>query len=132
VVTIERDGSRRANAMHWRKPLVVLIDEGTRSGKEVMAYGLKRLGVPIVGTTSAGAVVAGASYLLPDDSFLYLAVADILVEGRWVVERTLAWLGRCRRLAKDREASVASAEAWIFVAHIRLLTRRLARFCHVS
>jgi carboxyl-terminal processing protease len=82
VVTIERDGSRRANAMHWRKPLVVLIDEGTRSGKEVMAYGLKRLGVPIVGTTSAGAVVAGAAYLLPDDSFLYLAVADILVEGR--------------------------------------------------
>jgi transposase len=51
---------------------------------------------------------------------------------RWVVERTFAWLGRCRRLAKDREASVASAEAWIFVAHIRLLTKRLARFCHVS
>jgi transposase len=51
---------------------------------------------------------------------------------RWVVERTFAWLGRCRRLAKDWEASVASAEAWIFVAHIRLLTRRLARFCHVS
>jgi transposase len=51
---------------------------------------------------------------------------------RWVVERTFAWLGRCRRLAKDWEASVASAEAWIFVAHIRLLTRRLARFCYVS
>jgi putative transposase len=51
---------------------------------------------------------------------------------RWVVERTFAWLGRCRRLAKDWETSVASAEAWIFVAHIRLLTRRLARFCHVS
>jgi transposase len=51
---------------------------------------------------------------------------------RWVVERTFAWLGRCRRLAKDWESSVASAEAWIFVAHIRLLTRRLARFCHAS
>ena len=46
---------------------------------------------------------------------------------RWVVERTFAWLGRCRRLAKDWEKSIASAQAWIYVAHIRLLTRRLAR-----
>ena len=51
---------------------------------------------------------------------------------RWVVERTFAWLGRSRRLAKDWEKSIASAEAWIFVAHIRLLTRRLARHCYVS
>ena len=47
---------------------------------------------------------------------------------RWVVERTFAWLGRCRRLAKDWEKSIASAEAWINVAQIRLTTRRLARF----
>nr|WP_255737813.1 transposase [Neorhizobium galegae] len=47
---------------------------------------------------------------------------------RWVVERTFAWLGRCRRLAKDVERSIASAEAWIMIAHIRLITRRLARY----
>ena len=46
---------------------------------------------------------------------------------RWVVERTFAWLGRCRRLAKDFEASIASATAWLLVAHLRLLTRRLAK-----
>ncbi len=46
---------------------------------------------------------------------------------RWVVERTFAWLGRCRRLAKDFEASIASATAWLLIAHVRLLTRRLAR-----
>lgn len=46
---------------------------------------------------------------------------------RWVVERTFAWLGRCRRLAKDVEATLTSAVAWVFIAHIRLLTRRLAR-----
>lgn len=46
---------------------------------------------------------------------------------RWVVERTFAWLGRCRRLARDVEKTIASAEAWILVASIRLLTRRLAR-----
>ncbi|HEX8484912.1 MAG TPA: IS5/IS1182 family transposase, partial [Sphingomonas sp.] len=33
----------------------------------------------------------------------------------------------CRRLAKDFERTIASAEAWILVANIRLLTRRLAR-----
>ena len=38
---------------------------------------------------------------------------------RWVVERTLAWLGRCRRLSRDWEKSVASAEAWVLIAHIR-------------
>jgi len=46
---------------------------------------------------------------------------------RWVVERTFAWLGRCRRLAKDWEKSIKSAEAWVLVAHIRCITRRLAR-----
>ena len=46
---------------------------------------------------------------------------------RWVIERTFAWLGRCRRLAKDWEATLASAEAWVLIAHIRLITRRLAR-----
>jgi len=46
---------------------------------------------------------------------------------RWVVERTFAWLGRCRRLAKDFETTIASATAWVLIAHIRMLTRRLAR-----
>jgi putative transposase len=46
---------------------------------------------------------------------------------RWVVERTFAWLGRNRRLAKDFEATVSSAEAWLLIASIQLLTRRLAR-----
>jgi transposase len=50
-----------------------------------------------------------------------------LLPRRWVVERTFAWLGRCRRLAKDFEATIQSATAWILVAHIRRLTRRLAR-----
>lgn len=46
---------------------------------------------------------------------------------RWVVERTFAWLGRCRRLARDFEATIISAVAWVYVAHIRTLIRRLAR-----
>jgi len=50
-----------------------------------------------------------------------------LLPRRWVVERTFAWLGRCRRLAKDFEATLESAIAWVFIAHIRRLTRRLVR-----
>ena len=50
-----------------------------------------------------------------------------LLPRRWVVERTFAWLGRSRRLAKDFEATVASATAWLLLAHMRLLSRRLAR-----
>ena len=55
-----------------------------------------------------------------------------LLPRRWVVERTLAWLGRCRRLAKDFEKTIASAEAWITIANIRIVTRRLARSCYGS
>lgn len=50
---------------------------------------------------------------------------------RWVVERTFAWLGRCRRLAKDWEKSVASSTAWALIASIRMLTRRTARHCEI-
>jgi transposase len=55
-----------------------------------------------------------------------------VIPRRWVVERTFAWLGRCRRLAKDWEKSIASAQAWLLVAHIRILTMRLARYCFPS
>ena len=47
--------------------------------------------------------------------------------GRWVVERFFAWIGRNRRLAKDFEASVASAKAFLYAASIMLRVRRLAR-----
>jgi putative transposase len=46
---------------------------------------------------------------------------------RWVIERTFAWFGRNRRLAKDFEATIPSSEAWFMIASIRLLSRRLAR-----
>ena len=44
---------------------------------------------------------------------------------RWVVERTFAWLGRCRRLAKHYEELAESAEAWCYLAMIHLMLRRL-------
>jgi putative transposase len=46
---------------------------------------------------------------------------------RWVIERTNAWISRCRRLARDYERRVASSEAFIYIAMIRIGLRRLAR-----
>jgi transposase len=46
---------------------------------------------------------------------------------RRVVERTFAWFGRNRRLAKDVEASIASAVTMVYLASLQLLVRRLAR-----
>ena len=45
---------------------------------------------------------------------------------RWIVERTLAWISRCRRLAKDFERHARKAVAFIRLAMIRLMLRRLA------
>jgi transposase len=45
---------------------------------------------------------------------------------RWVVERTFAWLNRNRRLAKDFERTIESATAWLYLASIQLITRRIA------
>jgi putative transposase len=44
---------------------------------------------------------------------------------RWTVERTFAWLGRCRRLSKDREKTVLSSEAFVKLAMIHLMLNRL-------
>jgi transposase len=45
---------------------------------------------------------------------------------RWVVERTFGWLMQNRRLARDYETTESSAEAWIYIAMIRIQLRRLA------
>jgi len=44
---------------------------------------------------------------------------------RWTVERTFAWLGKCRRLSKDREKSTLSSEAFVKLAMIHLMLNRL-------
>ena len=58
----------------------------------------------------------------------------VLLPRRWVVDRSRrdgakrgAWFGRNRRLAKDFEKTIESAEAWILIASVQLLGRRLAK-----
>ena len=50
-----------------------------------------------------------------------------MLPRRWVVERTLAWLDRHRRLSKDYEALPATEEAWIYLAMTRLMLARPTR-----
>jgi carboxyl-terminal processing protease len=60
----------------------MLVNNGSRSGKEILAYGFKKykLGT-LIGTKTAGAVVGGSPFLLEDGNLLYLAVIDVLVDG---------------------------------------------------
>ena len=77
-----RDGSVQRMTSAWRKPVVLLIDEHTTSGKEILARAFQRAARgPIVGARSAGAVVGGSAFLLGDGSLLYLAVRDLTVDG---------------------------------------------------
>ncbi len=65
----------------WRKPIVAIIDEGTRSGMEILAYALKENGVTLIGAPTAADVLAGRAFWLPDGSLLEIAVADVFVDG---------------------------------------------------
>jgi transposase len=49
----------------------------------------------------------------------------VVLPKRWIVERTFAWLGRCRRLAKDWECLNRKALAFLKLASIRLMLRKL-------
>ncbi len=51
----------------------------------------------------------------------------VVLPKRWIVERTLAWISRNRRLARDFERYARSVEAFIRLAMIRLMLRRLTR-----
>ena len=62
--------------------------------------------------------------VLPD---LGYAPGFRVIPRRWVVERTFSWLGRHRRLSKDYERFTSTAEAFVYLAGIRLLLARLSR-----
>jgi putative transposase len=51
----------------------------------------------------------------------------VVLPKRWIVERTLAWLGKYRRLSKDYEYLTESSEAMIRLAMIHIMVRRLAK-----
>jgi C-terminal processing protease CtpA/Prc len=81
MTLIDRDGRERVANVRWRKPVVGIIDAGSRSGMEILAFSLQRAGVPLIGSRTAGAVLAGRAFMLRDNSLLLLAVMDVRVDG---------------------------------------------------
>ena len=80
--SVGRDGAAASFGSGWANPVVLLVDEGSRSGKELLTYGFRTLGIgPVVGETTAGAVVSGRFNVLSDGSVLFIAVADVTVAG---------------------------------------------------
>ena len=90
----------------------------------------------------ASVVVADGGYQGQPTAEAVQAEADMLLEivkrpdavkgfklllKRWIVERTFGWLGRCRRLGKDYECLTRSHAAFVILAMIRLMLRRLTR-----
>jgi carboxyl-terminal processing protease len=76
-----RNGVSEFENVKWRKPVAMLVNGGTRSGKEVLAYGFKkyRLG-EVIGTRTEGAVLAATAFLI-GGGLLLLAVDDVLIDG---------------------------------------------------
>jgi C-terminal processing protease CtpA/Prc len=79
---VERSGRELLANVRWRKPMVAIIDEGTRSGMEILAYSLKKNGISLIGQQTAGDVLAATAFLLPDDSLLELAVNNVFVDDK--------------------------------------------------
>lgn len=80
-ISFSGQGWSRSQIEAWRKPIVVLVDEGTRSANELLACAMKRRGFTLIGKKSAGAVLGGHAYLLPDNSLLMLAISAVRIGG---------------------------------------------------
>ncbi|HVE85335.1 MAG TPA: S41 family peptidase [Myxococcales bacterium] len=80
--SVARDGKAQRWDKQLRAPSALLINGGTRSGKEVFAYGAKKHGLmALVGERTAGAVTFGRPFCLSDGALLWLAVMDARVDG---------------------------------------------------
>ncbi|TKT79343.1 PDZ domain-containing protein [Aquamicrobium sp. LC103] len=116
----DREGNRFAGNVRWRKPVVAIIDEGTRSGLEAFAYALKTNGIPLVGARTARAVLAGTAFMLPDDSLLLLAVRDVVTDGRRLEET-----GVEPDIPVERDIRYENGDDPQFDAALRALAERL-------
>ena len=77
----DRSGTSEFVNVKWRKPVAMLINGGTRSGKEVLAYGFKKYSLgELIGTRTEGAVLAATAFLI-GSGLLLLAVEDVQVDG---------------------------------------------------
>src|SRR6266851_5316697 len=80
--SVGRDGKRQSFDQQVRKPAVLLVNGGTRSGKETIAYGAKKHRMArLVGERTAGAYLGGGPSCLSDGSLLVIAMSEGRVDG---------------------------------------------------
>lgn len=76
-----RDGKTSYAKTTYNKPVVAIIDEGTRSAQEMFAALMRKRGVELVGKPTPGAVLATRAWVLPDDSLLILPISEVRIDG---------------------------------------------------
>ncbi|BAY89122.1 MULTISPECIES: S41 family peptidase [unclassified Tolypothrix] len=87
LTSIPRSGRSYTYNYQWKKPVVMLVNENSRSSKEIIAFGFQqnKMGL-VLGTQTAKAVLGGRPYLMRDGSLLYVAVTNVLVNGNQRLE----------------------------------------------
>jgi carboxyl-terminal processing protease len=79
----ERGAQPTTHEEVWTKPVCLLVNEGTRSGKELLTYYFKKVHRgSVVGSQTAGALMFGRPIVISDGSLLFLAVADLAIDGK--------------------------------------------------
>ena len=79
------------------------------------------------GPKAAAAAAQTGTWIIDIVKRLDTAVGFEVLPKRWIVERTLAWISGCRRLARDFERYATTVAAFIRLAMIRIMLRRLTR-----
>jgi carboxyl-terminal processing protease len=119
MLTTGRGGDRSVVNAKWRKPAALLINGGTRSGKEVLTYGFKKYGYgEVIGTRTSGALLAARAFLLDAGGLLLVPVADVAVDG----ER-LEGIGVAPTIAVERDIPYAAGADPQLERAIEVLTR---------
>jgi carboxyl-terminal processing protease len=78
LTSMDRSQSTFTSNSAWSKPVVMLVNEASRSGKEILAYGFQKHQIgSVVGAKTAGAVVQGSLFAIKNGGVLYLAIADV-------------------------------------------------------
>lgn len=83
VISSTDNGNRtQVYDAQWRKPVVFLVNDTVRSGKEILAFGARKYHLAtVIGERTAGAVLGGSLYPMSNGDLLYLAATRIFVDG---------------------------------------------------
>jgi len=82
ITQIDRDGIKTVTDYQWRNPVVMLVNEETRGGDEIIAYSFKKYGLgKVMGSKTAGTVMETKPFVLKDGGLLNIAVANVLADG---------------------------------------------------